>query len=219
LDDEVDGRGGGEKSLRPENLTSLGGSAPSVFNDLQVAAQRACASIQVWLVGYEWWHLLLAAGVILVLACSLADAVGGGHGEGGGQQWADSRQSGRRDGGANRRPDRRHDNRHDIGHDDDYGYADRGGNGGGGLLDGMDQTTTLLVLGGAAYAFYKGLVPIPDFLKNMDFWQGMMLWQLVQPWLFGGRRRGGTGMGGFGFGGMGMMGGGFSPFGGRGMFG
>ena len=33
----------------------------------------------------------------------------------------------------------------------------------------------------------EGHIPV----QNLDFWQGMMLWNIIQPILFGGRRGGG----------------------------
>ncbi|CAE8616818.1 unnamed protein product, partial [Polarella glacialis] len=85
------------------------------------------------------------------------------------------------------------------------------GSRGGGLLDGLDQNTLFLLCAGVGYACWKGIIPI----HQLDFWQIMMLWNLVQPILIGGRRRGSNAMGSFGggFGGVGMGHGGFGGMG------
>merc|ERR1712070_581503 len=74
-----------------------------------------------------------------------------------------------------------------------------------GLLGHLDPSLAMLVLVGIAVLCHQGVIPVPAALRNMDFWQGMMLWNIVQPLIFGRRgRRGGFG----GFGGFGGYGGG-----------
>eukprot|EP00927_Polykrikos_kofoidii_P060481 TRINITY_DN55447_c0_g1_i1.p1 TRINITY_DN55447_c0_g1~~TRINITY_DN55447_c0_g1_i1.p1 ORF type:complete len:483 (+),score=93.42 TRINITY_DN55447_c0_g1_i1:130-1578(+) len=80
----------------------------------------------------------------------------------------------------------------------DEGYnrgSGHGGGGGGGLLGGMGQTGTLLVVAGIGYACWTGIIPV----HRMSWFQLYMLWNMIQPLLFGGRsRRGYGGFGGFG---------------------
>lgn len=98
------------------------------------------------------------------------------------------------------------------GYDNDYDdYDDYGGGGGGGLLSGMSQWQTMAICGFIGYLCWKDIIPV----SRMSFFQLYMLWNMLSPMLFGGRRRGGYGMGygGYGMGGMGGMGMGRRGFG------
>eukprot|EP00747_Dinoflagellata_sp_TGD_P077495 gnl/TRDRNA2_/TRDRNA2_159618_c0_seq2.p1 gnl/TRDRNA2_/TRDRNA2_159618_c0~~gnl/TRDRNA2_/TRDRNA2_159618_c0_seq2.p1 ORF type:complete len:608 (+),score=123.88 gnl/TRDRNA2_/TRDRNA2_159618_c0_seq2:231-1826(+) len=185
---EVDGIG--TKSLRPEALvphvfagSSGGGAAqgPGLLQAAKDAARKACLRLQVWAADYEWWQLLVGAGVVLLVAVLLFRTPipnGQGHGRGRAEDhYSDDRA----------RPDHGR-YRHDDVYDDYDDYDD-------GLLGGLDQNTLLLLAAGFGFLCWKGVIPV----QNLDFWQGLMLWNMLQPLLFGnGGRRRGAGMGSFG---------------------
>jgi len=95
----------------------------------------------------------------------------------------------------------RHSRGYDEDIDDDYGYGgnDYGYGSGGGLLGSLGQTQGMLVLAVIAVLCWKGIIPV----HRMSFFQMYMLWQMLEPLLFGGRRRS-YGYGGYG--GYGMFG-------------
>jgi len=80
--------------------------------------------------------------------------------------------------------------RYDEDFDDDHGY---GYGSGGGLLGSLGQTHGMLVLVVIAVLCWKGIIPV----HRMSFFQMYMLWQMIEPLLFGGRRRS-YGYGGYG---------------------
>merc|ERR1712039_1114046 len=90
-----------------------------------------------------------------------------------------------------------YNDRDDYVHEDHYGRRGGGyggygrGGGGGGLLSGLDPTITLFIVAGIGFLCWKGIIPV----HRMSWFQIYMLWNIVQPLLFGGRG------GGYGYGG------------------
>lgn len=268
---DVEGPGGGHKSLRPESLTPHADTCPGLLDGLQRAAKKAGLHLQMWAAHYDWWQLFAGACVVLIFIGAYFQVAGryAGHGiKPRGSKQTDARsqggwsQPGPRDTDPLQHGDRQYDRdqwhhqshhhrREDFyedGYDDHHRYGDPphdrhearqhwhhqfrnhrredfyedgydqdDENRHGGLLDGLDQTTLLLLAAGFGFLCWKGIIP----LQSLDFWQMIMLWNFVEPILFGGRRRrghGGMGSFGPGFGGLGMGYGGFRGFGRRGFF-
>jgi len=86
----------------------------------------------------------------------------------------------------------------DIDDDNDGGYSGSGG----GLLGSLGQSHGMLVLVVIAVLCWKGIIPV----HRMSFFQMYMLWQMLEPLLFGGGRRRSYGYGGYGGMGGGMFG-------------
>lgn len=241
---DVEGPQGGQKSLRPEALVPSPNVGLAFAESAKVWARKVCTHVSVWAAGYEWWQLLLGAGLVLFFALSFLQvnsrySNGGGrsrdnfgaHGDiGSSAQYRrttssqttsdrfDEAHSGddhyrRHDEDQRRHHGQRHESFDEDHYDGHTGYGGVGGRGGG-LLDNLDQTTLLFLAAGFGFLCWKGIIPV----QNLSFFQLYMIWQLVEPILFGGRRRrGGLGSFGGGYGGLGY-GMGMGGFGRRGFF-
>jgi len=236
----VDGLQGVQKSLRPEALVPSPNASLAFTESVKVWVRKVCAHVSVWAAGYEWWQLLLGAGLVFFFAVSFLQ-VNSRYSNGGGRsrdnfgahgnvdsnaryrRTTASRTTGDRFDEAHRGDDhhRRHDEdhrhhheqRHESFDEDHYDWhSGYTGSGvrGGGLLDNLDQTTLLFLAAGFGFLCWKGIIPV----QNLSFFQLYMIWQLVEPILIGGRRRRG-GLGGYGGLGYNM---GMGGFGRRGFF-
>lgn len=206
--------GGGQKSLRPESLVQIPdgsnvGTGASFLDGVKKWLREASAQVTVWLAGYEWWQIALGVAVVaLIVGAYLQNSAryskaarrsGAAYNErsrsssmgADGELGSRSFQSDERRGGHGGRYDRYgYDGFDDVTDHDPYHqehHNSYGGYSSGGLLSGMDQTTTLFILVGIGFLCWKGIIPV----HRMSWFQIYMLWNMVQPLLFGGRGGGG----------------------------
>eukprot|EP00927_Polykrikos_kofoidii_P027766 TRINITY_DN24323_c0_g1_i1.p1 TRINITY_DN24323_c0_g1~~TRINITY_DN24323_c0_g1_i1.p1 ORF type:complete len:706 (+),score=108.18 TRINITY_DN24323_c0_g1_i1:171-2288(+) len=217
----VEVEGDGQKSLRPENLERASAAAAEAGGwnrKIRDAGMRGVARVQLWCADYEWWQLLLFGACFALFIALVMGQIRGSNTEGlqhdrgayrrtgdRGRGTQDQSRGRERSGGTHRGHRNAHRPRHDYG-TGDYGESSEFSEGLVGGNGPFGQSTVYIVLAGIGFLCWKGIIPI----HQMDFWQIMMLWNLVEPWLFGGRRRN------RGFGGFGGFGGGFGGFGGMG---
>jgi len=191
------------------------------------AFQDMTARVQVWMAGYEWWQLLLGAAVVVLFLATWLQLNSRYPAPKSGapsppkaayrEEWAtraeanqhayredpshedyhDDEDFQRRHGAGGRRmddhyrhvhPERESRYEHAGGHDN--GYSSSYGSGFGEY----GQLYTLVVVAGLAYACWKGIIPV----HRMSWFELMMLWNFLEPLLFGGRGGGMGRYGGFG---------------------
>lgn len=192
------------------------GTGPGFGERLKVGIQTGIARVQIWLADYEWWQIALGVAVVIFFLSAWLQvsnrypSTGGG---GAARAAGEARRSRYSDGyeGAGRREPRPrpgggggggydgggYEGRYeDVGYEDDYGGGGYGyggggygGGGGGGLLGFLSGGSALhwyLMVGGIAYACWKGIIPV----HNMSWFQLYMLWNFLEPLLMGSRRGG-----------------------------
>mmetsp|Transcript_43645 Transcript_43645/g.120798 ORF Transcript_43645/g.120798 Transcript_43645/m.120798 type:complete len:431 (+) Transcript_43645:61-1353(+) len=214
---ELDGAGG-QKSIRMDNLTACSvGSASAGLQSLKANLRGACLRLQLWASSYEWWQLLLGAGLVVFFAMAwvqVSNRYPGDKGRSsqsaGGRQSFSSRESTSRYDSDDRQRRPSHGQGHrgdeafyanDFGNDFDYdpGYSSSydsgygfGYGGGGGLLGSLGPNGGMLILVVLAYLCWKGIIPV----QNMSMFQLYMLWNMISPLLLGGSGRsfGGPGL-------------------------